>query len=254
MAHLTRVLQSEWTKVITVRSTLWTLVTAFALSVSIGMAFSALLKSLSDEDRGGPLDPTFASFSGMGFGQLAMVAFGVLVVSSEYSTGMIRASLGAVPQRGVFMFAKVTACTALALLVGMVTSVVAFFSGQLVLGDESASLSDDGVLRAVVCGGLYMTLMALFSMGVTWMLRSPLLAFGILMPFFFIVSGILGAVEATRKVAQFLPDQAGITMMAVNDMTDFDRAYGPGGALLIMIGWVVVALVGGYIMLKKRDA
>ncbi|MCK1797516.1 ABC transporter permease [Streptomyces sp. XM4193] len=254
MAHLTRVLKSEWTKVTTVRSTLWTLVLAFFLTVSIGIAFSALLKNLSDEERGGPLDPTYVSFSGMSMGQLAMVAFGVLVVSGEYSTGMIRASLGAVPQRGVFMSAKLVACTALALVVGMVTSVVTFFGSQLVLGDEKASITDDGVLRAVVCGGLYMTLMALFSMGVTWMLRSPLLAFSILMPFFFIVSGILGVVEATRKIAQFLPDQAGMTMLAVNDLTDFDRAYGPGGALLIMLAWVAAALIGGYVMLKRRDA
>lgn len=254
MAYLTQVFQSEWTKVRTVRSTLWTLTLAFLLTVLIGMAFSALLKSLSEEDRGGPLDPTFVSFSGMSFGQLAMIAFGVLVVSSEYSTGMIRSSLSAVPQRGVFMASKLVVCTTVALVVGMITSVTAFFSGQLVLGDESASIGDSGVLRAVVLGGVYMTLMAVFSMGVTWMLRSPLLAFGILMPFFFIVSGILGAVEATRKVAQFLPDQAGTMMLTVNEMNDFDRAYGPGGALLIMLAWVVAALVGGYVMLKKRDA
>lgn len=254
MAHLTRVLQSEWTKVRTVRSTLWTLLIAFLLTVSIGMLFSGLLKSLSEEDRGGPLDPTFTSFSGMSMGQLAMIAFGVLVVSGEYSTGMIRASLGAVPQRGVFMACKLAVCTAVALVVGMITSVTSFYGGQMVLGDEAASISDPGVLRAVFLGGLYMTLMALFSMGVTWMLRSPLLAFGILMPFFFLVSNILGSVEATRKVAQFLPDQAGTTMLAVNEMTGFDRAYGPGGALLIMLAWVVAALIGGYVMLKKRDA
>ena len=254
MAHLTRVLRSEWTKVTTVRSTLWTLALAFLLTVSIGMALSALFVRINDDERGGPLDPTFTSFSGMGLGQLVMIAFGVLVVSSEYSTGMIRASLGAVPQRGVLMFSKLAACTALALGVGMVTSVVSFFGGQLVMGDEGASLGDPGVGRAVLCGGLYMTLMALFSMGITWMLRSPMLAFGTLMPFFFLVSGILGAVPATREVAQFLPDQAGLTMMAVNEMNDFDRAYGPGGALLIMVAWVVAALIGGYLTLKKRDA
>lgn len=254
MAQLTRVLKSEWTKVTTVRSTLWTLVLAFALTISIGMALSALLKNLSDEDRGGPLDPTFTSFSGMSMGQLAMVTFGVLVVSSEYSTGMIRASLGAVPQRGLFMAAKVAVCTVIALLVGLLTSVLTFFSGQLVLGDQGASIGDENVLRAVLGGGVYMTLIAVLSMGVTWMLRSPLLAFSILMPFFFIVSGILGAVEETRKVAQFLPDQAGMTLMAVNELNDFDRAYGPGGAFLIMLAWVVASLIGGYILLKKRDA
>ncbi len=85
-------------------------------------------------------DPTFVSFAGTSLGQPAMIVFGVLVVSNEYSTGMIRTSLAAVPQRGTFLF------------------------------------STPGVLRAVIGGGLYMTLIALFSMGVAAMLRSPRLA------------------------------------------------------------------------------
>jgi hypothetical protein len=108
------------------------------------------------------------------------------------------------------------------------------------------------VLRAVFGGGLYMSLIALFAMGVTWMLRSPMLSFGVLMPFFFMISSILANVEATKKVGDYLPDVAGSQIMSVVD--DGERPYGPWGGLLIMIAWVVAAVLAGYVVLKRRDA
>jgi ABC-2 type transport system permease protein len=110
------------------------------------------------------------------------------------------------------------------------------------------------VLRAVIGGGLYMTLIAMFSMGVAAMLRSPMLSLGILMPFFFLVSNILGNVSATEKIGQYLPDQAGSRIMQVVTPIDDDKPYGPWGGLGIMVLWVIVALAGGYATLKKRDA
>lgn len=259
MAHVSRVLRSEWTKVASVRSTFWTLTTAFVVTVGLGALISGVTASTFDSmpaREQATFDPTFVSFAGMTLGQLAMIAFGVMVVSSEYSTGMIRSSLGAVPQRGVFMAAKIAVSTVLVLLVGMVTSFASFLLGQALLGEYSTSLGEENVLRAVIGGGLYMTLMALFSMGVAFVLRSPILAFAILMPFFFLVSTILGAVEATRDVAQYLPDQAGSMIMSVVDgaMGTGDRPYGPWGGLLIMIAWVAAALIAGFAVLKKRDA
>lgn len=259
MAHTTRVLRSEWTKVRSVRSTLWTLVTALLVTVGLSALICGFTNSsfddLSAEDKA-TFDPTFISFSGMTLGQLAMIAFGVLVVSNEYSTGMIRSSLGAVPQRGVFMACKLVVATTLVLVVGMVTSFITFFLGQALLGDHSTTISEPGVLRAVIGGGLYMTLIALFAMGVTFVMRSPLLAFGILMPFFFLISNILGGVSATRKVGHYLPDQAGSMIMSVVEggMGGDDRPYGPWGGLLIMVIWVIAALLAGYLVLKKRDA
>ncbi len=81
-----------------------------------------------------------------------------------------------------------------------------------------------------------MTLIALFSMGVAAMLRSPMLSLGILMPFFFLISNILGAVSATKKVARYLPDQAGSKIMQVVTPIDNDTPYGPWGGLAIMVG------------------
>ncbi|MFJ3551023.1 ABC transporter permease [Streptomyces sp. NPDC090114] len=252
-----QVVRSEWTKIRSVASTMWTLSLAVLVTIALGMLISALSKnefdSMSTRDRLS-FDPTFISFAGMGLGQLAMIVFGVLVVSNEYSTGIIRASLAAVPRRGTFLLSKLAVATALALAVSMATSFAAFFLGQAMLGEHKASIGDDGVLRAVLGGGLYMTLIALFSMGVAAMLRSPMLSLGILMPFFFLISNILGNVDATKKVGQFLPDQAGSKIMQVVTPLDDDTPYGPWGGLGIMVLWVIAAVVGGYVLLKRRDA
>jgi ABC-2 type transport system permease protein len=252
-----QVVRSEWTKIRSVASTVWTLSLAVVVTIALGMLISALSKNEFDNmgrDDQLSFDPTFISFAGMSLGQLAMIVFGVLVVSNEYSTGMIRSSLAAVPQRGSFLFSKIAVATGLALVVGLATSFVAFFLGQAMLGTHKAEIGDSGVLRAVIGGGLYMTLIAMFSMGVAAMLRSPMLSLGILMPFFFLISNILGNVDATKKIGRYLPDQAGSKIMQVVTPIDDDTPYGPWGGLGIMALWVLAALLGGYVLLKKRDA
>ncbi|MFF4545196.1 ABC transporter permease [Streptomyces sp. NPDC001435] len=252
-----QVVRSEWTKIRSVASTVWTLSLAVVVTVALGMLISALSRSQFDKmpvRERLSFDPTFISFAGMTLGQLAMIVFGVLVVSNEYSTGMIRTSLAAVPQRGTFLFSKIAVATGLALAVGMVTSFAAFFLGQAMLGSHRTGIGDTGVLRAVLGGGFYMTLIAMFSMGVASMLRSPMLSLGILMPFFFLISNILGNVDATKKIGRFLPDQAGSRIMQVVPRVDDDTPYGPWGGLGIMVLWVIAAIAGGYVLLKKRDA
>jgi ABC-2 type transport system permease protein len=94
----------------------------------------------------------------------------------------------------------------------------------------------------------------MFSMGVAAMLRSPMLSLGILMPFFFLVSNILANVSATKKVGQYLPDQAGSRIMQVVPRVGDETPYGPWGGLGIMVLWVIAALAGGYALLRRRDA
>ncbi|MFF4352690.1 ABC transporter permease [Streptomyces sp. NPDC001530] len=253
----TQILKSEWTKIRSVASTVWTLSLAAVVTIALGILISLLSKNEFDKMPARErlsFDPTFISFAGMTLGQLAMIVFGVLVVGNEYSTGMIRTSLAAVPQRGSFLFSKIAVATGLALVVGMITSFVAFFLGQAMLGPHKAQIGDPGVLRAVIGGGLYMTLIAVFSMGVAAMLRSPMLSLGILMPFFFLISNILGNVSATKKIGRYLPDQAGSKIMQVVTPVDDSTPYGPWGGLAIMVLWVIAALIGGYALLKKRDA
>lgn len=259
MASVPAVLTSEWTKIRSVSSTTWTLISAFAVTVVMGAALAALLNAQFDdlsEAEQATFDPTFVSFSGTILGQLAMVVFGVLVVGTEYSSGMIRTSLAAVPQRATFLLSKITVAGALALFVGLLTSFVSFFLGQAMLGDRGTDLGAENVLRAVVGGGLYMGLIAIFSMGVAAMLRSSMLSLGILMPFFFLVSQILSAVPGAKSVARYFPDQAGSKIMqVVPDAMNSDPApYGPWAGLGIMVLWVLAAVLGGFLVLKKRDA
>lgn len=259
MAAPSAVLKSEWTKVRTVSSTVWTLATALVLTVAIGALLSGLMNSTFDDlsaTERATFDPTFVSFFGMVLGQLAMITFGVLTVSTEYSSGMIKTSLAAVPQRGTFYAAKIAVAAGLTLVVGLITSFLSFFLGQALLGEHSAAITDDNVLRAVVGAGLYLALMALFSMGVATMLRSTVLSLGILMALFFLISTILISVPATSDIAQWLPDQAGTRAMQVvpGAMNSETTPYGPWGGLGIMVAWVAAALIGGYIVLKRRDA
>jgi ABC-2 type transport system permease protein len=257
MASSSAVLQSEWTKIKSVRSTIWTLALAFLVTVVLGavicLVFNNTFDDLSDSDKA-TFDPTNTSFAGFVLGQLALIVFGVLVISSEYSTGMIRTSLAAVPQRGAFYTCKVAVAGGLALVVGMATAFIAFFLGQSLLGSHKAAIGDPGVLRAVIGAGLYATLLVLLCVGAAAMLRTPMLGLGILMPFFFLISPILSAVPKVKSVAKYFPDQAGQKIMQVVPGTDDSSAYGPWGGLGIMAIWVVVALIGGYVVLKKRDA
>ncbi|MFH7599395.1 ABC transporter permease subunit [Streptomyces racemochromogenes] len=259
MASFPAVLRSEWTKIRTVASTTWTLASALVVTVGLGALLCSFTASrFTDMTPAEKLtfDPIMISFAGMSLGQLAMIVFGVLVVGTEYGTGMIRTSLAAVPRRGSLLLGKLTAATALALAVGLATSFLSFFLGQAILGDHGAGLGREHALRAVIGAGLYMALIALFSMGVTTVLRSSILALGILMPFFFLISNILHAFASTRKVAQYFPDQAGSKIMeTVPDAVNQVQApYGPWGGLGIMLLWVLAAVAGGYLVLRKRDA
>jgi len=236
---------------------MWTLLLAFLVTVALGavicLVFNNTFDNLSDSDKL-TFDATNTSFFGMSLGQLALIVFGVLVISSEYSTGMIRTSLAAVPQRGEFYFSKIAVAGLLALVVGMATSFIAFFLGQALLGSHKAHIGDPGVFRAVFGAGLYMTLLVLFCVGSAAMLRSPMLGLGILMPFFFLVSPILSAVPKVKSVARYFPDQAGQKIMQVVPTSGDQTSYGPWGGILIMAVWVAVALIGGYIVLRERDA
>ncbi|MFC1412179.1 ABC transporter permease [Streptacidiphilus sp. N1-12] len=255
MASPGAVLLSEWTKIKTVRSTVVTLLIAFVVTVGLGAVVCLVANSqwntMSDKDKL-TFDPVSTAFSGILLGQLALIVFAVLVVGNEYSSGMIRVTLAAVPQRGTLLLAKAAVVVALALPVSLVTSFVTFFLGQALLGDHGTSLGDPHVLRAVLGLALYMTFIALLSLGVGFMLRKPVLSLGLLMPFFFLISPILSAVPKVKSVAHYFPDSAGSQMVSVVGSSDIP--YGPVTAFFVCLAWALVCLVGGWSLLKRRDA
>ncbi|MFC1417233.1 ABC transporter permease [Streptacidiphilus cavernicola] len=255
MASPGAVLLSEWTKIKTVRSTVVTLLSAFVVTVGLGavicLVTNAQWNSMSDHDKL-TFDATNTSFSGIFLGQLAVIVFAVLVVGNEYSSGMIRVTLAAVPQRATLLLAKTAVLIALVLPVALVTAFTTFFLGQALLGSHGVSLGDRNVLRAVIGMALYMTLIAVLSLGVGFMLRKPVLSLGLLMPFFFLISPILTAVPKVKTVARYFPDSAGRRMSEV--VLSNDIPYGPYAAIFVCLAWAAACLLGGYVLFKRRDA
>jgi ABC-2 type transport system permease protein len=254
------VLTSDWTKIRTVRSTLWTLSLTFVIGVGLsyllGISFRNSFPNLS-RDQQEKFDPLFATFYSLTLAQLALVVFGVLVVSSEYSSGTIRASLLAVPRRGLFYGCKLLAAILPVIVVSLVTVLVTFATAQAGLGQYSTSLDADGVPRTLVGAVAYLTLICLFAMGMAMMLRSSTRSLAILLPLFFLGSQGLGNVPKVKTVTQYLPDQAGsVIMHIVGPPGDprFARDYGAWTGMGILALWTAAALIGGYLVLRRRDA
>ncbi|GAA2132150.1 ABC transporter permease subunit [Kitasatospora kazusensis] len=255
MASFPAVLQSEWTKVRSVRSTVWTLALTFLVTLGLGALLSLLTNNNFASFRNGvdtPFDATGTSFAGIRLGELAIIVFGVLAIGNEYSTGMIRVSLAAVPQRATLLAAKAAVLGALALAVSLVTAFVTFFVGQSLLGDHRTTIDAPNVLRAVLGAAVYLTLLCLFAAGVTAMLHNQTLALGVLVPFFFLLSPILSAVPKVRTLAHYFPDYAGSRMLLVYE--EAHQPYGPWAGFAICLAWTVAALAGGALVLKRRDA
>ncbi|MFF7993124.1 ABC transporter permease subunit [Kitasatospora xanthocidica] len=255
MASFPAVLRSEWTKIRSVRSTVWTLALAFVVTVGIGALLSLLTNNNFTEFRRNeqsPFDATGTAFAGIMLGELAIIVFGVLAIGNEYSSGMIRVTLAAVPQRVALLGGKATVLGALALAVSLVTAFVTFFVGQALLGSHSTSLGEPHVLRAVFGAALYLTMLCLFAAGVTTMLHNQTLALGVLVPFFFLLSPILSAVPKVKTLAHYFPDYAGSRMLLVYEQ--HGQPYGPWAGFLICLAWTAAALAGGALVLKKRDA
>ncbi|GGK81252.1 ABC transporter [Planomonospora parontospora subsp. parontospora] len=247
---------AEWVKLRTVRSTFWLLLLAFALSVGlahlIGLTFADMKP---DPER--PFDPLFAAFYSLTLGQLPLVAFGVLVMGGEYSSGTIRPSLAAVPRRGLFYGGKLLAEVPLLLGFSLVTVPVAFLVSQAALGPQGVSVGADGAVEAMIGASLYLTLITLFSTGVATMLRGSALSLGVLLPLLFLGSQGLGNIPKVKTVTQFLPDQVGMVVMHLTGPPGdprFGRPYGPWTGMALLALWTAAALLGGHLALRRRDA
>jgi len=162
--------RSEWTKIKTVRSTMWTIGVTIVLGIGIGALVTTLTSShWSSMNLGSRVsfDPTQSSLVGLLFAQFAIGILGVLVISAEYTTGTIRATFSAAPNRSRVFGAKIVVFGVLSFVVAEVTSFVAFFLGQFLLSSPAthATLSSPGAFRAVFGGGLFVCALGLLAMG-----------------------------------------------------------------------------------------
>ena len=255
-------LRSELTKVRSVRSTYWTLLllvlTGVAWSVADCAGTAAHWAQTPAQGRAF-FDATQTSVIGVALlGQLVIVVLGVLAITSEYSTGMIRASLTVMPRRGVLYAAKAAVLTAVVLAVAMVTSFAAFFIGQYLLRGThmAATLGQPGVLRAVLATGLYIAVSGLFSFGLGAILRSTAGALTTAYGLLFLLPQLAKAMPSTwyADLARWLPGGDVVNAITSTQKQLPQHLFSAWGEFGVFAGYTAIVLAAGALLLRRRDA
>jgi ABC-type transport system involved in multi-copper enzyme maturation permease subunit len=253
-----RVVKSEWTKLRTLRSTVWSLLAAVAFIIG----FSILVPEVvvhhwppQNPRDAATFDPVGSTLVGGFFAQLAFGVLGVLVITGEYATGMIRASLTAVPKRVPVLVAKALVYGLTALVLSVTAVLVAFFIGQAILGtkDIDVSLGDPHVARVVFGSAFYLTGVALLGLGLGALLRNTAGAISSLFGLLFVVPIVVHFLPASWNdaIAKYLPSNAG---QVITNLRPGDDSLGPWTGLLVFFLYAVVALVLAGVSLVRRDA
>jgi ABC-2 type transport system permease protein len=252
-------LRSEWIKLRSVRSTIWSLLVTIGLVIGLGALFCAARVARADRlDRAELLsfDPTGFSMNGLFLAQLAIGVLGVLVMSSEYATGQIRATLGATPQRTTVLLAKVVVFVVVVFVVGLVSCFAAFFIGQAILSAkfQQASIGDPGVLRAVIGGAVYLSVIGALGIGLGTLLRRTAGAIAALVGLLLIAPIMVNFLPSPWRndISKFLPLQAGQAIFRATPPLTENLSLWVGFA--VFCGYALVSLVAGAIVLTRRDA
>ncbi len=249
-------LRSEWIKLRSLRSTVW----SYAIVVLVSLGMAALMASNFPVD-GAPADAhnaiavQVATF-GLFFGQLVVAVLGVLMISGEYSTGMIRSTLTADPRRLGALWAKTVVLFATTFVVGAVASILSFLVASPILTGRgiSASLFEPAVFLPLLGGGLYLGLVAVLGLGIGTILRSGAGGIAAALGLVLLLPVVLQMipVEWAQNLVPFTFSQAGSALFAAPlpgaDVAELWRN------LAIALGWVVVGIGGGAVLLKRRDA
>jgi ABC-2 type transport system permease protein len=277
--------KSEFTKIRSVRSTYWTLIAMFVVCVGIGALFSwgqtERLLSLEHGVRlnGSPVPPgaihsivaqreaqirsmaVAVSLFGLLIGQLIIVVLGALTITSEYSTGMIRTSLTAMPRRSTLFAAKGVVFGVVALVAGLVTSFVAFFVGQAILSSQhvNTTIGHHAVLAQVIGGGLFLAATGLLAFGIGAMLRhsAGAIASGIGLMFVILIltnflpsppSGWFGQADFDK----WIPFFAGSHLWQ-NQLIGI-HPFSPWVGFGVFCAYAAAAIIGGFVLFLRRDA
>jgi ABC-type transport system involved in multi-copper enzyme maturation permease subunit len=257
LADLADVLRSEFCKLHSVRSTLWTVTAAAVSNVVLAALVAIVIPSrLSAEDRAST-DAIRLSLAGLHLSQIAIGVLGALVITSEYGTGMIRATLTAVPRRRLVLTAKAIVFAATALLTGIASCVAAYLTFQAFLpGDDSlrSSLADPGVLRAVIGGGLYLAMIGMLGLGLGMIIRSSAGTIATLFGILFVPSILISLLPSAWKttIGPYLPMNAGEQIfIAVNHDTN---TLNPWTGFAVFSLYTAAALTIGFLLINRRDA
>jgi ABC-2 type transport system permease protein len=250
---LRRVVTSEWIKFRTLRSTLAVLAAAV-----LGMLIVAMLVAYNTRHITPSIDANdhvqSSTMQGYYLGQLLIGALGVLFVTGEYSTGMIRSTFAAVPRRLPVLWAKLIVFVTVTAVSMIVSCLVAFVASQALISHyrPGYSLSDPGVLRVVIGTGVYLTLIGMIGAAIGWIVRSTPGALVAYVAVILVIPVLFGAVLSTwgKNVEKFLPGQAGAAF--INTVPE-QPSLAPWTGLGVLVIWVVAALGVAAVELRRRD-
>ncbi|MEG9246833.1 ABC transporter permease [Arthrobacter sp. Soc17.1.1.1] len=265
-----RVLRSEWIKVTTVPSTviliLATVIVMIGLAALSAWSFVVLARSdaqLPPDVQVPAEGPGSAAFlaltvpaSGLIFGQLLLASLAVVLIASEWATGMIRSTLVAVPGRTRALLAKALVVAAIAFLVGFASALLSYVVAQPILGgaDLTFSLTEDRVFLSIVNSGTYLALVALISLAIGILLRNTAGGIVTTVGLFFVLPVVVqlltGLAGWVADAGRFLPGEAGQAMVAI---TTADGALPPLQGGLTMAAWALVLMTAALVVTRKRD-
>lgn len=252
------VVRSETTKLRSVRSTWWTLLVLTVLSIGFSALICAVIKanwhSMSASDKA-TFDATSTSLGGIGFlGSLVIAVLGALVITSEYSTGMIRTSLTVMPRRAQIFAAKGVVFGLLTLVLSIVIAFVSFFLGQALLGDHSVTLSHQGTMRAIIGTAIYVTLCGLLAYGVGVILRHTAGTITLVVGVLFVLPIIVNLFPSSwhDAIVRWLPTSAGDAISTTVGTNA--HMFSAWGEMIVLAVYVVVVLIAGMTLFRTRDA
>jgi hypothetical protein len=254
-----RVLRSEFTKFRSLRSTVYTLLAAVALMIGIGALFSAVTASqfhtFSAADRA-TFDPIGISLTGVAFAVVAFGVLGVLMMSGEYSTGMIRSSLTVVPRRLPVLWAKLAVFTGAIFSISLVASFISFFAGQALLSGHhlSVALSAPGALRSVIGAALYITVAGLIGVSLGALFRNTAAAISTFAAVFFVLPPLATLLPASvsAHLTPYLPSNAGGVLFGGTQ--GVSNALSPWTGFALLCGYAVVLIAAAAWQLRRTDA
>jgi ABC-2 type transport system permease protein len=255
----TRVLRSEWTKLWTLRSTRWSLLAAVVAMAGLGILIAAVQMSrwthLEPHERA-VYDSIDTGVGGYHLAQLAIGVLGVLVISGEYSTGMIRSSFMAVPKRLPVLWAKVGVFAAVTFVLMLVASLVSFFGVQAIVSGHHLqhSLGDPHALRVVVGTALFLTVLGILSIGIGGLVRNTAGGIALFVFLLFVLPGITAILPASiaDAINPYLPLNAGFTV--ATSTFENSNHLSPWGGFALFCGYAALAVGAAAVGLLRRDA
>jgi len=252
-----RVMKSEWTKLRTQPGALWSLLSAVVLVVAFGILYSLLREARPPHGAAvATFDPTSVSLAGVQLAQIAAGVLGVLLITSEYATGLIRTTLAAVPRRLPTLWGKATVLTAAVLAVSVPAAVAVFLAGQAIMSRQhlSVSLGAPGVARAVIGGALYLAVAGLLGLALGALLRSTAGGIAALFGLLFAVPILVGFLPGSLsdEIGKYLPGAAGLAVTSVHP--DPATSLAPWTGFGVFCAYALVLLGVAAVRMRRGDA